>query len=574
MDNLKEIVIKANRDDSLFDVIREEYYRDRKGDRLLSSVLAELHNEEILDLVKLFSGLENSQGKHDFFSLQHVFEEVLPKIEAPVKEVANCVKNLTIEAGTNMLMRAFREFCEKNTERPKQLLDMALTDVDEEFDHLSTAIESGVYINEAFYISKALELVNHENKIVAQRAVFALGRVNYVDQGLLENAILKIKDASKSNNSDVFIATSMRALFSIIFQLPSLEAHFVEFLDEQEGNFGEHYVHSASEILFYEKHKVTENIESRLLGICCYTKPEKKVTIDNIDYALEQLLKQKKFKTCVTFLERFFTLSDYKLSIEYFDSFVRELHQHRDTYLSSLVTRWLLSKSIKLGNFCTELLKDSDKGIYLSFDKSYLTDKEQGIYLFLARKACGWFFIQPKTAMSLIESLIDDAPDEELQDIQQLIFNPLLISYPGSIHEHLEELENSKNSRHSGVAKVVLSQFSKYQESLKTASHISELRPSEQERHTYWKHHNKLMNESMIQARSESFLSSLFFGNESVLLYGNKSIHYIHHGDEKTRQEIPLQELSHSFEFASMHNLDPHSLDNMLWQFKAEGCQS
>ena len=67
---------------------------------------------------------------------------------------------------------------------------------------------------------------------------------------------------------------------------------------------------------------------------------------------------------------------------------------------------------------------------------------------------------------------------------------------------------------------------------------------------------------------------SSIFGNESVLLYGNKSIYYVHHGDEKTRQEMPLQEISHSFEFASMFNLDPHGLENMLFQFKVEGCKS
>jgi hypothetical protein len=38
----------------------------------------------------------------------------------------------------------------------------------------------------------------------------------------------------------------------------------------------------------------------------------------------------------------------------------------------------------------------------------------------------------------------------------------------------------------------------------------------------------------MKQARSKSPLASLFADNESVLLYGNKSIHYIHHGEQKT----------------------------------------
>jgi len=578
VDNLKDKLIKANEDGTFFEVVLEEYYQDRKGDKLLSRVLAQLHDEGTLNLIKLFRCLENPSKKHDFFSIRHVFEEVLPLLDASTGEVANCVKHLTLEAGAdmaaNMLMRPFREYCEKSSERPKQLLDIALTDIDEKFDHLSTALESGFKINESFYINKAIALLSHESEHIRQRTIFALGRIKYADQTLLKNAVLTIKQVSKNSSSDILLSTSMRAIFSIVLQLPSLECHFIEFLEDHKPYFGERYVHEASGILFYEKGKVAENIESRLLDICCYTKPENKGTIDNIDYVLERLVKREKFDTCVTFLEQFFELSDYKVSVKYFDSFVRVVLQHEETYLSLLVTRWLLSKNLNLGKFCSDLLTDSDKDICLSFDTTNLDNQKDGVYLYLARKSCGWFFMQPKTAITLIESLLDGAPEEELQEIQQLIFNPLLISYPGSIKEHLELLLDSKNGKISELAKTLLSQFDAYQKNLKAASGISELRPSEQERHTYWKHHNKVMDETMKQARSTSFLSSLFMGNESVLLYGNKSIYYMHHGDEKTRQEMPLQKFSHSIEFASMLNVDPHGLDNMLWQFKAEGCTS
>ena len=115
------------------------------------------------------------------------------------------------------------------------------------------------------------------------------------------------------------------------------------------------------------------------------------------------------------------------------------------------------------------------------------------------------------------------------------------------------------------IASNILSDLEKYQRAVKAALEVNELKPSEQDRHTYLKHHNKLMNESMKQARSKSLFTSLF--SESILLYGNKSIHYIHHGEQKSRQEVPLQEISHSIELASMFNLDPHGLENMIWQF-------
>lgn len=578
MDELREKLLKANVDDNFFEFIQGIYYQDRKGEKLLPSLLAELHNEGEFNLVDLFQGFKNTPENHDFFSVRRVFEEVLPNINAPVKDVAECVKHLTLEAGHDMaaymLLAPFKEFCIKDADRAKALLDIALTNIDEDFDHLSTAIEAGASKGEVTYVNQAIELLSHKNELVIQRSIFALGRINYQNKKLLNPVAEAICQSSLSSPTDIVLATSMRALFAVVSQSDDLESFFLDFLETHSELLGDRYIHAASEILFYDEQKISGNVEPKLLNICCYTKPENKGTINNIDYALERILKRNSFDDCVVFLERFFELSEYKLSVKYFDSFVRELHNHRDTHLSALLTRWLLSKKIKLGKYATDLLRDSDKGISIGFDRACVAKESKGVHLFLARKACGWFFNQPKTAISLIESLIPDIPDVELIDIQQLIFHPLCVSYPGSIRDHLETLSESKDDRVKKIATGVLAEYEDYKTSVKAALKINELSPSEQDRHTYWRHHSKLMNESMKQARSKSFLTSLFAGNESVLLYGNKSIHYMHHGEQKTRQEVPLSEISTSIEFASMHNLDPHGLENMIWQFKAEGCTS
>jgi DNA-binding ferritin-like protein len=578
VDDLKSKLIQAHKDGNFFEFIQEVYYKDRKGEKLLPSILSELHNEGKLNLVELFHSFKNTTENHDFFSVRRVFEEVLPNINAQVKDVAECVKHLTLEAGQDMaaymLLSPFKEFCKKDKDRTKALVDIALNNIDEDFDHLSTAIEAGASNDEVTYVNQAVELLTHENELIIQRAICALGRINYQDKMLLEPVAIAIKKSSLSSSTDAILATSMRALFAVVSQCDDLESLFLDFLNTHSEHLDDHYIHTASEILFYDEKKVSDNVEPKLLNICSYAKPENKGTIDNIDYALERILKRNSFDDCVVFLERFFELSEYKLSVKHFDSFVRELHNHRDTHLSALLTRWLLSKKIKLGKNASDLLRDSDKGISIGFDRSYLTQESKGVHLFLARKACGWFFNQPKTAISLIESLILGAPDDELTDVQQLIFHPLCVSYPGSIRNYLETLNESKENRVKQIATNVLSRYEEYQASVKAAFKINELSPSEQDRHTYWRHHNKLMSESMKQARSKSFLTSLLGGNESVLLYGNKSIHYIHHGEKKTRQEVPLSEVSTSFEFASMHNLDPHGLENMIWQFKAEGCTS
>jgi alkyl hydroperoxide reductase subunit AhpF len=49
------------------------------------------------------------------------------------------------------ILSPFKEFCKKDPERIKALFDIALTNIDEDFNHLSTAIEAGVSNDEVTY---------------------------------------------------------------------------------------------------------------------------------------------------------------------------------------------------------------------------------------------------------------------------------------------------------------------------------------------------------------------------------------------------------------------------------------
>ena len=272
MDELKGKLLKANVDGKFFEFVQEVYYQDRKDEKLLPSLLAELHNEGQLNLVEIFHSFKNTAENHDFFSVRRVFEEVLPLINAPVAEVVQCVKHLTLEAGqdafTYTLMSPFKEFCKKDTDRTKALLDIALTYIDEDFDYLTTAIEAGASNDETTYVNQAIELLTHENELIIQRAIFALGRINFQDQMLLEPVAIAITKSSMSSPTDVILATSMRALFAVVSQSDDLESLFLDFLHTHSDHLDDRYIHAASEILFYDEKKVSSNVEPMLLNIC------------------------------------------------------------------------------------------------------------------------------------------------------------------------------------------------------------------------------------------------------------------------------------------------------------------
>lgn len=577
MEKLKEAIVENYRNGTLLDFVNDYYHHNKENAESLIALLSELHNKQQINIVKLFSKLSNSPSSHTFFSKMIVFEKILPNLNSSIIDIVECVKEITLEAGqdmaANMLIEPLIELCKKNINYPDELFCFSLSNIDPDFDSLSIAIQAGAYINETEYVEKGINLLNNKSSTVVERALFSLGKIKYQDHQLLTLTATEIINSTASTSSDKALAISLRTLINLYSQNNSLECLVLEFLYKNSSYFGEQYVHTAATLIAYDNKKLSDKFKGILFDICCHVKPENIGTVNIIDYALKNLLQQGAFIECVSYIEKMFSLTDYKLSIKNLNSFTHEINNYPDTHLSSLVTRWLVSNKYYLCKNCSYIFNKRDSDTSIKFNKDILSEINTQSFIILAKRACGWFFIRPRIAIGLIISLMYEAPDEALGEINEILFNPLFISYPGSMHESMNQLKNSSSHRMRKIAEDILVSFDSYQDAVRKATELKELIPSEQDRHTYRRHQNRLMDDSIKQARSKSFLSSIFSGNESLLLYGNKSIHYIKHGEDKIRQEIPLQEISHSMLLASMLNLDPHGLNNMIFQFKIEGCK-
>ncbi|MFM4784756.1 hypothetical protein ACK363_19580 [Aeromonas veronii] len=576
MEKLKESIVENYINGSLLDFIDDYYDHNNDDSKSFINLLSELHNKQQINIIEVFSTLKNIPGNHDFFSKMNIFEKILPNLDTSIIDIVECVKKITLEAGQDMaaymLIDPLIELCKKNISYPDELFYFSLSNVDPDFDSLSIALQAGACINEKDYIEKGINLLKNKNSKVVERALFSLGKIKYQDHKFLTLAATEIINLTSSTPSDKILSISLRALINIYSQNNSLENLVLEFLCKHPNNFGELYINTAATIIAYNYEVLNDKLIKVLFDICCHVKPENIQTVNTVDYALRNLLKQGGFAECVSYIEKLFSLTEHKLSIKNLNSFTNEINNYPETYLSSLITRWLISNNYYLCKNCSNLFDRRESDALIKFNKEMLSKISPQTYITLAKRACAWFFIRPKIAIGLITSLMYDAPDDALDEINEIIFNPLFISYPGSMRESISQLKKSSNHRMRKIAEDILVSFDKYQDAVEKATDLKELIPSEQDRHTYRRHQNRLMDDSIKQARSKSFFSSIFSGNESLLLYGNKSIHYIQHGEDKIRQEIPLQEISHSMLLASMLNLDPHGLNKMIFQFKIEGC--
>lgn len=581
MAEIKEKILRGLSSGEFFAVIYQEQLNSRADDSALLSTLSELHNNGRIDLVSQFTDLSRDDDKYDFFLMRRIFERVLPSIDSPTLPVINCVVHLTIESGNdlsaNWVIAPFIEFCQKDNQRVEEVINHVLDNIDPEIDMLTPAMIAGSRIDIQYYAKRAISLIGDESQIVSQRAIYALGRMSFEQNNEVRlHAFNSIMDAVSETSSEVILSAALKSLFSLSHHDDGMQERFIgflKFLKEIKTASKDLLIHSASEILFLDQKNISAGIESELLDLASLVNPENNITLQNIDYALECIINRGDLDDAIAVLERIAERHGAGMHINSLNGVVRALVEDKKA-LSFVMTRWLKRKKIIYGRLCHDLLMNTDEhGVEVCFDGKQLDGFSGDLNVFLAKKACGWLFTRPLSAISLIVSLVSQADEGEISELLDIAFNPLLISYPGSVRAFLDSQAEHACEKTRAFSALLLHRLNVYHEWLRKALEVKELRPPEENRFTYMRYYQANMNDAMKKAQASSIISILGI-KSSVLLYGTKSISYIHHGGERSRREIPLQTMSHSIEFPSLHNIDALGLEHQLRFFRLEGCSS
>lgn len=326
-------------------------------------------------------------------------------------------------------------------------------------------------------------------------------------------------------------------------------------------------IHVCITQLFYDHETLPEEIKNLLLEMIPYISSSSTGTINYLDMVIPKIYPESETKI-KELLESLFMRSDFQIDISQFPSLKSYLYDNSEK-LSSLITRWFLSKSIQLNKFATDLIDNNE--IELAFDMTQLSEASSTAHLFLARKACGWYFMNPSIAISLIYSVYKTCPIEQAKDIQDIIFNPLMISYPRKVTEFLNKHKEGLEQDKLEIIENLLKKLENYHDALRASNNIKELRVGQTEDFTYRRHQQQSMNKAYAESRKNSLFGSLF--TENTLLYGKNTAFIIQTGEGSQRQTMPLHSFSHSIDFPSMEILDSTSLHDKLFSYKIEGAQ-
>lgn len=563
LEEIKARLLAANKSaESLLAQVSDLYTQERRSDEnVLTEALAELHNSGEIDFVKIVKGVDKNTCKNVFFRILHTFENVLPLLNSKVEDVLHCLVHLTQQAdnsGTYGTYGAFQHFCNVEAQRSKDSIEFILTQ--SELSAFAPFLSCSILAYNSDCMAEAIQmtesLIAHSNQTVRNQAYFALGGLN-IDETQASVIWRILIDSAVSEDDTGCHASIQRAILHFGGVFPSYWSQIEEFLTTFVKDLPPEALNAISNIVAFKSDDLPESVLRLLVKQLANVSPEHKCTIDNIDHLLVKLVKRDSCSLAVELLESILAVGVEFTSLDYFSNELLNKHQE---LCNHIITKWFLSGEPSLCHAVSNLLHDvTGEDIELNADMALLGDDKGQV--FVSHKAIGWLFTRPVAAASFILSICETASTTTLNNLEQVLYDPLLLSYPGDLAQFFQSCIDKDVQ--GQLCKRLLGKLQAYHADIEKVSELNELMAPSENVRAYWKNFDKKMQKAHEKASKSSIIQKIV--TTQRLLYGNSSIYYVHQGDGKSvRQEVQMHSFSHSTEMPRLNVLDPESLDYVL----------
>lgn len=568
LEEIKAKLLTANKTvESLLAQVSDLYTREGCFEEsILVEALSELHNSGEIDFVKIVKELDTSSCKNDFFKIIDTFENTLPLLNSKVEDVLHCLVHLTQRVDSIGVYGAFQNFCRAEPKRSKDTVEFILmqSELSAYAPFLSCSIleyDSNCMV-EAIQTTKSL--IANSNQAVRNQAYFVLGKLNIDETQASVILELLISSAMSEEDSDCY-ASILRAILYFGERFPSYWSPIEEFLTTFIKDSPPEVLNVISHIVAFQSGDLSESVIRLLVKKLANISPEHTCTINNVDHLLVNLIKRDLCSLAIELLESILAVGVKFTSLDYLSRELLCKHQYQELR-NHIITKWFLSGESSLCHAVSDLLHDvMGKDIELKADMALLGDDKKQV--FVSHKAIGWLFTRPVAAASFILSICETASITTLNNIAQILYDPLLLSYPGELEQFFQSYID-KNVQ-GQLCERLLRKLEAYHADIMKVSELNELMAPSENVRAYWKDCDKDMQKAHEKASKSSIIQII--ATTQRLLYGNSSIYYIHMGDGKSvRQEAQMHSFSHSTEMPRLNVLDPESLDYALRIYRYE----
>lgn len=573
MSDRDDIIAAANAG-TLPELFVERLRRHRTDElgKAFRATLTKLHNDGTIDVLEPARQIASSPiGQHDFFTVMHVYTELIPSLDASVADMLAAVKALSTRAGedlaSGMPNGAYRSWAEQGT-RARDTLETIDPDDGDDAAYIFLALQALAKAEPDAALDRAILYVGGNAGPARSATAKAIGTFDLTDATHRARAVdaLTANAASADDNS---LGHILSAICEIAKAHPDTHARAAALLEANINRTGEHAIHQLSLELMFHADELPPAIIKALTPIMHRVPIGNRGTIRDIGAAAGKLADKGRLDEARALITPLLSEHVELTSLEPLGSLNYHLLQLPPDQLATTIVVWLLACDPNLGRATMALVGDHHGDAPLLLDPrvaaASLSDHDRKL---LAHRAIGWLFMRPVTAASLLVGLLDGAGEAAQQTIAELIFDPLLINFSGSVGDWIAELAQDSSHPSQAILANLTTRLKTYIDGLRSPGRIKELRPSERERLI----ENHRQHESMRQAYKASEKSSILasLATRQVLLYGTRSISYFEGiGGKQQRSEMKMHSISHSIEAPRLDILAPFDLDYMLRVFRA-----
>lgn len=503
--------------------------------------------------------LEELKGP-SFFFVQHVLCDLIPLLNVDQDVLLAFITRL-VDAGGNDLAAgtpstAFGEWTKKNAARPFKVYEAARAGDGLALRQLFTVLVMNADLEESLIFAQDHE---RETKLAALSALGAM------ELGERYDEVLNILLQEASSNDEDIALRSLEAGYRAAAQRKILSpVGFDEQLARVVQTRSPISIHLAVDLLWRYPVSLTENAVNLCLDAAVDVDPDSAGTISHLNYAARQLVDAGHAEKVIFLLSELFDRSKGRITLDAFQGAYHALQDSGAEVLGNAVVYWLLNGSMYTHKcVASEVCGVGNDDPPFSIPTSSLP-LEPLDQLYICRKAIGWFFIDPLAAVAIPLAVLRDGSSDIKDDVLDLIYHPLFVSYGGKLKDYLERYAD-------GIPDLgeVLTRKTILQDAMEGIERLVELHPSEMQRevgHVQW---YEQMERSMEQGRQKSIFEDLV--TKQYILYGRSSLTPIQTGEGSTHlTEIGMHSFSVSSELPILEVVDPVGLEHMLLQFKFE----
>lgn len=575
MDELKTQLLAAYRRGDLYKELEAAQCRDSTSSAM--PALIAMHNNHEIDLIACFQQLRKEAATGIPFYLNvAALNSALPRLIAPLEQVMDCVAHLCAfnpSAGpANLLLQGFAAFCAKDPLRPAEGLTRIEADLPRYADLLVAVLHAGSQFEPDKYYAEAIRLIERNDPSILCSAVLALGALAAPQlPGTVSSALTALERSAENWADEAILAAILKSAVYVERYDSSQESRVIQLIDRIMTVESDALLATATDLMTSVPSGVPIPISARhcLLDHLRRMDPKKAALLDQVDVALSRMLLGPERERAIEFIETYLGTHT-ELTLARFSNCMREISADL-RLLGTLLTRWFL-RGVHVLRDGVAYMVGSFHGKWprLEINPAELPPRDNRALIFVARKSVAYLILAPVVAADVLISIMKQTDDEQtLEQLGILLYDPVLMCYPGSALEHVKKQVSLESGNAQRVLMAAMKTTEAYFDSLNTIQDVVTLRPSEAQREAEQRRNSRMMAESFKEAQKQSVLFSLV--HRSVLLYGQGSIYHAQRPDGTTvRSETPMKAFRTSMEFPRLAQIDPVGFDYFLRTVKQE----